>query len=55
MDSSWTDTGTQLTDTEGSSTRRFELYQKSFPAGAVPLGPEADSANSGSMYTVVVK
>jgi hypothetical protein len=54
MDSSWTDTGTQLTDTEGSSTRRFELYQKSFPAGTVALGPEGDTANSGSMYTVVV-
>jgi hypothetical protein len=54
MDSSWVDTGLQLTDTEGSSSRTFELYQKQFPAGQVSLGPDADTANSGSMYTIIV-
>jgi hypothetical protein len=33
LDSSWADTGLQLTDTEGSSSRTFEVYQKEFPAG----------------------
>ena len=54
MDSSWVDTGLQLTDTEGSSTRTFEVYQKEFPAGQVSLGPDADTANSGSMYTIII-
>jgi hypothetical protein len=54
MDASWVDTGTQLTDTEGSNTRRFEVYQKAFPAGRVALGPNADTANSASMYTIIV-
>jgi polygalacturonase len=54
MDSGWVATGTQLTDTEGSSTRHFDLYQKTFPAGQVALGPEADTANSGSMYLMAI-
>jgi hypothetical protein len=54
MDSSWVDTGLQLTDTEGSSSRTFEIYQKEFPAGQVSLGPDADTANSGSMYTIII-
>lgn len=54
MDASWTDSGLQLTDTEGSSHRTFEIYQKPFPAGQVSLGPEADTANNGSMYVVIV-
>jgi len=29
MDSSWVDTGLQLTDTEGCSSRTFEVYQNS--------------------------
>jgi hypothetical protein len=55
MDSTWSDTGTQLTDTEGSSTRKFEVYAKSFAAGTVSIGPDADTADSGSMYTIAVK
>jgi hypothetical protein len=54
LDESWTDSGLQLTDTEGSSQRTFEIYQKPFPAGQVSLGPEADTANSASMYVVIV-
>ncbi len=48
------DTGLQLTDTEDSSSRTFEVYQKQFPAGQVSLGPDPDTANSGSMYTIIV-
>jgi hypothetical protein len=54
LDATWTDTGTQLTDTEGSNSRTFEVFQKAFPAGAVALGPDGDVANSASMYTVIV-
>ena len=54
LDSSWVDTGLQLTDTEGSSSRTFEVYQKEFPAGQVSLGPDADTTNSGSMYTIII-
>ena len=54
LDATWTDTGTQLNDTEGSNTRTFEVFQKVFPAGQVALGPDADVANSASMYTVIV-
>ncbi len=54
MDATWVDSGTALTDTEGGSSRTFEIYAKAFPAGPVTLGPEADTANSASMYTVIV-
>ncbi|GIH14338.1 glycosyl hydrolase family 28 protein [Rugosimonospora africana] len=54
LDSTWAATGAQITDTEGSSTRHFDLYQKTFPAGPVTLGPDADTANSGSMYLIAV-
>jgi hypothetical protein len=53
MDSSWTDSGTQITDNEGTP-RTFEVYTKAFPAGTVTLGPQADETNSTSMYTVGV-
>jgi hypothetical protein len=54
MDSSWTDSGLQLDDTEGSSSRTFEIYTRQFPAGLVTLGPDADTANSASMYTIII-
>jgi hypothetical protein len=53
MDSSWTDSGTQITDNEGTP-RTFEVFTKAFPAGTVTLGPQADETNSTSMYTVGV-
>jgi hypothetical protein len=53
MDSSWVDTGTQLANSE-SGSRRFEVFTKAFPAGQVALGPNADTANGSSMYTVAV-
>jgi polygalacturonase len=53
MDSSWTDTGTQLVNSE-SSARRFQVFQRSFPAGEVALGPNGDPGNTSSMYTVAV-
>jgi hypothetical protein len=53
MDSSWTDSGQQITDSE-STPRTFEVFTKTFPAGTVVLGPQADETNSTSMYTVAV-
>jgi len=53
LDSSWTDSGLQITDNEGTP-RTFEVYTKTFPAGTVTLGPQADLTNSSSMYTVAV-
>jgi polygalacturonase len=53
LDSSWTDSGLQLTDSE-STPRTFEIYTKTFPAGTVTLGPQADETNGSSMYTVAV-
>jgi polygalacturonase len=55
MDSSWSDTGLTFTDTEGGSTRTFHVYGKTFAAGTVQLGPDADTTNSASMYTIALK
>jgi hypothetical protein len=55
MDSSWTDSGLTFTDAEGGSTRTFHVYAKTFAAGTVQLGPDADTANSASMYTIALK
>lgn len=49
LDSTWTDQGAQITDSEGSSTA-FEVYTKEFPAGDVALGPQ--SVSNSSMYIV---
>jgi hypothetical protein len=51
MDSSWVDAGVHLTNSE-STPRTFEVFQKTFPAGQVALGPNAGSTSS--MYTIVV-
>jgi hypothetical protein len=53
LDSTWTDSGLQIIDSE-STPRTFEVYTKTFPAGTVTLGPQADLTNSSSMYTVAV-
>jgi glycosyl hydrolase family 28 len=53
MDSGWTDSGLQITDSE-STPRTFEVFTKTFPAGPVTLGPQADETNGTSMYTVAV-
>ncbi|HEX6451468.1 MAG TPA: glycosyl hydrolase family 28 protein [Trebonia sp.] len=53
MDASWTDSGTRITDSE-STSRTFEVYTKTFPAGTVTLGPQADETNGTSMYTIGV-
>jgi hypothetical protein len=54
MDATWADTGAQVTDDESGATRTFEVYAKAFPAGTVSLGPDADTANTGSMYLILV-
>ena len=51
----WANTGTTVTDHEGGATRTFEVYAKSFPAGTVSLGPDADTANVGSMYLIAAR
>ena len=51
MDSSWTDTGTQIRNDE-STPRSFEVFTKTFPAGPVALGPNGSTGSS--MYLVVV-
>ncbi len=51
MDSSWTDTGTQLTVNENGTSRPYEVYRKSVGAGQVALGPENAKTN---MYTIAV-
>jgi polygalacturonase len=52
MDASWVDTGTALVNAEGGSARRFQVFEKVFPAGAVALGP---NASGNSMYTVTIR
>jgi glucose/arabinose dehydrogenase len=49
LDSTWTDTG--LTET-GTGPVTYELFQKTFPAGTVALGPVGSTA--ASMYTIAV-
>ena len=51
MDSTWTDTGTQIRNDE-STPRSFEVFTKTFPAGPVALGPNGSTGSS--MYLVVV-
>jgi len=53
MDVSWADTQAELVNGE-STARHFTVFAKSFPAGPVALGPNADPDNGSSMYTVIV-
>ncbi|HEX3140758.1 MAG TPA: NPCBM/NEW2 domain-containing protein, partial [Rhizobacter sp.] len=54
VDSSWTDSGSDLTQAESSTVSRgFSLWRKRFNAGTVSLGPWSDAGTS--MYTVIVK
>jgi outer membrane protein assembly factor BamB len=54
MDSSWTNSGLMLTDNQVSGKNTFVLYQKTFPAGMVSLGP-ADNGANDNMYTVIAQ
>lgn len=51
MDASWVLSGMKLTDNEGH-TITFALYQKTFPAGTVNLGPN-NGPSASDMYTVI--
>jgi polygalacturonase len=53
MDTTWSNTGLNLLDDEQGVQRSFILYEKTFPAGQVTLGPDA-GINQSSMYTVIV-
>ena len=54
IDSSWTNTGLTLTDSQPAGYNSFVLYSKTFPAGTVSLGPNGGGAGV-NMYTVMVK
>ena len=53
IDSSWTNTGLTLTDSQPAGSNTFVLYSKTFPAGSVSLGPNGGGAGV-NMYTVIV-
>jgi len=54
VDSSWVDTGADLTMAESATVSRgFSLFRKRFNAGTVSLGPWNNTGTS--MYTVIVK
>jgi glucose/arabinose dehydrogenase len=54
VDSSWVDSGADLTMAESASVSRgFSLFRKRFNAGTVSLGPWGNTGTS--MYTVIVK
>jgi glucose/arabinose dehydrogenase len=54
VDSSWVDSGADLTQAEsGTVSRSFSLFRKRFNAGTVTLGPWNNTGTS--MYTVIVK
>ncbi len=54
IDSSWVDTGADLTMAESATVSRgFSLFRKRFNAGTVTLGPWNNAGTS--MYTVIVK
>lgn len=53
IDSSWTDTGTQMV-TDDANAAQFEVFQRSFGPGTVTLGPNAGPGSTYLMYTVVI-
>jgi hypothetical protein len=54
MDASWVDSGTQIVDNESTPTH-FEIFQKTFSAGTVSLGPNVGSGSSYVQYLVIAK
>ena len=52
VDSSWTNSGYQMTDSEPVT---FAFYQKTFSSGTVSLGHNATQTSGVNMYTIVVK
>ena len=53
IDSTWTDTGTDITTRESATaTRTFSVFRKHFNAGTVSLGPWGATS---SMYTVIAR
>jgi hypothetical protein len=49
LDSTWTDTGQTET---GTGPVTYELFEKTFPAGTVSLGPVGGTSTAVSMYTI---
>ncbi|HEV2953194.1 MAG TPA: right-handed parallel beta-helix repeat-containing protein, partial [Candidatus Dormibacteraeota bacterium] len=54
MDSTWTDSATQIVDSESTPTH-YEIFQKTFAAGQVTLGPNVGSGSSYAQYLVIAK
>jgi hypothetical protein len=53
MDSSWVDSGLQIVDSESTPTH-FEVFQKTFQAGQVSLGPNVQSGSSSYLQYLVI-
>ena len=53
MDSSWVDTGMSLTNNAPGGPFPQTLYARTFGAGSVILGPDASTATTDLMYTVI--
>jgi outer membrane protein assembly factor BamB/cell division septation protein DedD len=53
MDATWTNSGLTLTNNEAAGSNTFVIYQKTFPAGSVALGPNDNGSAVGNMYTVI--
>jgi hypothetical protein len=54
MDSTWTDTGTQIIDNENTPTN-FVVFSKAYSAGLVSLGPNVGSGSTYVQYLVIAR
>jgi hypothetical protein len=54
VDSTWTDTATQIIDNESTPTH-LEVFSKTFAAGSVALGPNVGSGSTYVQYLVIAK
>jgi cell division septation protein DedD len=55
LDATWSNSGLTLTNNETAGSNTFVIYQKTFPAGSVALGPNDNGSTTGNMYTVIVQ
>jgi hypothetical protein len=52
IDATWEDRGVTLTSSNGVT---YELFRRTFPAGAVALGPQSGNPGSTSQYVVIAQ
>ena len=55
IDSSWSNTGLTLTNSQAAGSNSFVLYAKAFSMGTVSLGPNDNGSTGVSMYTLIVQ